>query len=104
MKVNVQYAETHFAELASSAARGEEVEVALPDGPTLKLVVSNPVVAAAEETGKRTRGANRNRVSRKGLFGAGEGLITLPTDEEWAAMDKEIEDLMLNGPVFPDEK
>ena len=98
MKVNVQYAETHFAELASSAARGEEVEVALPDGPTLKLVVSNPVVAPAGKADERTR------VGRKRLFGAGEGLITLPTDEEWKAMDKEIEDLMLNGPLFPDEK
>jgi antitoxin (DNA-binding transcriptional repressor) of toxin-antitoxin stability system len=105
MKVNVQYAETHFAELASSAARGEEVEVALPDGPTLKLVVSNPVPAPARITGKRILGGWRgDGIGRKRLLGAGEGLITLPTDEEWAAMDKEIEDLMLNGPLFPDEK
>jgi antitoxin (DNA-binding transcriptional repressor) of toxin-antitoxin stability system len=105
MKVNVQYAETHFAELASSAARGEEVEVALPDGPTLKLVVSNPALVPAKKNGKRILGAGRgDRINRKHLLGAGEGLITLPTDEEWAAMDKEIEDLMLNSPLFPEEK
>jgi antitoxin (DNA-binding transcriptional repressor) of toxin-antitoxin stability system len=103
MKVNVQYAETHFAELASSAARGEEVEVALPDGPTLKLVVSNSAPAA--KAGERAPFARRGgRIGRKHLLGAGEGLIALPTDEEWAAMDKEIEDLMLNSPLLPEEK
>ena len=43
------------------------------------------------------------RKSRKHLLAPGEGLITLPTDEEWVAMDKEIEDLMIHSPVFPDE-
>ena len=33
---------------------------------------------------------------------AGRGL-TCPTKEEWAAMDKEIEDDFLNGPLFPPE-
>jgi hypothetical protein len=42
-------------------------------------------------------------MSRKHLLGAWEGKIQLPTDEEWAAMDKEIEDEMVNGPLFPDE-
>ena len=34
---------------------------------------------------------------RRELLYAWEGKIKLPTDEEWRAMDKEIEDEMLNG-------
>ena len=34
---------------------------------------------------------------------AGRGL-TAPTDEEWRAMDKEIEDDFLNGPLFPPDE
>ncbi len=28
-----------------------------------------------------------------------KGLIELPSDAEWAAVDKEVEDLMLNAPL-----
>jgi antitoxin (DNA-binding transcriptional repressor) of toxin-antitoxin stability system len=86
MKVNVQYAETHIAELFSSAARGEEVEVALPDGQTIKLVVSNP--PPARKTGKR-------------ILGAGVGMLRIPSEEEWRAMDKEMEREMLDSPLQP---
>ena len=91
MKVDAQYAETHFSQLVSAAYRGEEVRIAIPDKPGLRLVV--------EEAAEVVR-----PVGRKHLFGAGEGLITLPSDEEWRAMDKEIEDEMVNGPIFPPEQ
>jgi len=29
-----------------------------------------------------------------------KGLMELPTDDEWTAMDKEIEDLMVNAPLI----
>ena len=44
------------------------------------------------------------RVRRKDLFGAWEGKMILPTDEEWRAMDKEIEDEIVNGPIFAAER
>ncbi len=43
MKVSAQYAETHLSDLISAADNGEVVEIARPDKPTLKLVVSTPV-------------------------------------------------------------
>ncbi len=90
MNVSLQYAQEHLADLISAADRGEEVEITRPDEPVLRLVTS-------PETDARRVG------NRRSLLGCGEGLITLPTDEGWAAMDKEIEDEMLNGPIFPDE-
>ena len=90
MNVSLQYAQEHLADLISAADRGEEVEITRPDKPALRLVTS-------PETDIRKVG------NRRSLLGRGEGLITLPTDEEWAAMDKEIEDEMINGPIFPDE-
>ena len=91
MKVSAEYAETHFSQLLSAVYEGEEVRIASPDKPGVRLVVDEP----PREPGTRVR--------RKDLFGAGEGLITLPTDEEWRAVDAEIEDEMVNGPVFPPE-
>ena len=91
MKVNVQYAETHLADLISAADNGEVVEIARPDKPALRLVVDNAF--QGNIPGRQPRG----------FLGAWEGLITLPTDEEWHAMDKEIEDEMLNGAIFPSE-
>lgn len=41
MKVNIQYAETHLADLISAADNGEPVEIARPDKPALRFVVSN---------------------------------------------------------------
>jgi antitoxin (DNA-binding transcriptional repressor) of toxin-antitoxin stability system len=103
MKVSAQYAEEHLTDILNAADSGAEVEIARPDQPTyrLTLVKSEPT----KPKSPRILGAGRgDRVGRKQLLGAGEDLITLPTDEEWAAMDKEIEDLMLNNPLFPDEK
>ncbi len=90
MKVSAQYAATHFDDILSAASNGEEVEIAIPDKPTLKLIVANPP-APVQSTGRRH------------LFGAGKGLVTVPTDEEWDAMKKELEHDMLDGPFFPPE-
>lgn len=92
MKVSAQYAETHFSQLISAAYSGEEVRIASPDKPGLRLVVEERV----EEVARPVR--------RRDLFGAWEGKIVLPTDEEWQAMDKEIEDEMVNGLIFPLER
>jgi hypothetical protein len=92
MKVSAQYAQEHFDDILNAASSGEEVEIALPDKPALFL-------ARRIATFKGTPSAR----PRAELLGAGEGLITLPTHEEWRAMDKEIEDEMLNGRIFPPE-
>jgi antitoxin (DNA-binding transcriptional repressor) of toxin-antitoxin stability system len=78
MKVSAQYAATHFDDILSAATSGEEVEIAVPDKPTLKLVVANP---------------SANTTSRR-ILGAGRGELRVPTPEEWAEMDKELEQLM----------
>ena len=88
MEVNVHQAKTQLSKLISAAESGEEVIIARNGKPAVRMV---PVTVAAKRP-------------RRELWGAGEGLkITLPTDEEWKAMDKEIEDEMGNGPIFPPE-
>lgn len=89
MKVSAKYAQEHFQELASAAYNGESVEIESPEKPVLRLVPS-PIQPA--------------RIDGKRILGAGEGLIRLPSDEEWRAMDEEIADEMLNGPLFPSDR
>ena len=43
MRVNVQYAETHLADLISAADNGELVEIARPDKAALRLVVDKGI-------------------------------------------------------------
>jgi antitoxin (DNA-binding transcriptional repressor) of toxin-antitoxin stability system len=86
MKVNVQYAETHLADLISAASRGEIVEIEAPDA--CAQVYASPKPAAVK--GPR-------------ILGAGRGEIVVPSEEEWRAADKELERLMNDRPVFPDE-
>jgi antitoxin (DNA-binding transcriptional repressor) of toxin-antitoxin stability system len=90
MKVSAQYAEEHFADLLTAADSGEEVEIARPDQPSFSLTLMKPV---PKPTVRRPR---------RELWGAGEGLVTLPSDEEWKKMDNEFADAMLNRPIFPD--
>jgi antitoxin (DNA-binding transcriptional repressor) of toxin-antitoxin stability system len=86
MKVNVQYAETHLADLISAASRGEIVEIDAADA--CAQIYASPKPAAAK--GPR-------------ILGAGRGEIIVPTEEEWRAADKELERLMNDGPIFPDD-
>jgi hypothetical protein len=37
------------------------------------------------------------------ILGAGRGEMRVPSDEEWRAMDKQLERLMNDSPLFPDE-
>jgi antitoxin (DNA-binding transcriptional repressor) of toxin-antitoxin stability system len=87
MKVSAQYAEEHFADIVHTAMRGEDVEIDTPEQPSLRLtlVQSSTTVPA----GLKVRPLGRLK-----------GLVELPTDEEWAAMDREIEDLMVDGPLI----
>jgi prevent-host-death family protein len=88
MKANVHQAKTQLSKLISAAESGEEVIIARNGKPAVRMV---PVRAVAAK-------------SRREMWGAWEGRITLPTDAEWKAMDKEIEDEMVNGPIFPAER
>jgi prevent-host-death family protein len=88
MEVNVHQAKTQLSKLISAAESGEEVIIARNGKPAVRMV---PVRAVAAK-------------SRREMWGAWEGRITLPTDAEWKAMDKEIENEMVNGPIFPAER
>jgi antitoxin (DNA-binding transcriptional repressor) of toxin-antitoxin stability system len=99
MKVNVQYAETHLADLITAAARGEMIEIDAPDA--CAQVYASPKPAASGSVVEQR--AEAKLTSRAHLAGAWEGLVPVMSDEEWKALDKEIEDEMVNGPVFPPE-
>jgi len=88
MEVNVHHAKTHLSKLISAVESGEEVVIARNGKPAVRLV---PVAEVAKKP-------------RRELWGAWEGKITLPTEAEWKAMDKEIEGEMVNGPIFPGER
>jgi prevent-host-death family protein len=89
MEVNIHHAKTNLSKLIAAVESGEEVIIARNGKPVVKLVVVPPPA----------------KKSRRHMLGAWEGRgIVLPTDEEWAAMDKEVEDLMLNSPLFPPDE
>jgi len=88
MKVDVQYAEVHLADLIAAASRGEIVEIDTP-------VACAQIYASPKPVGIKAVGAR--------ILGAGRGEIIVPTEEEWRAADKELERLMNDGPIFPVE-
>jgi len=85
MTVNVQYAETHFADLVAAADKGEPIEISRPDKPTLRLIVS------AQPPAKR--------IGRR-VLGAGRGEMRVPSEDEWAAMDNELKRQMNDAPLM----
>jgi antitoxin (DNA-binding transcriptional repressor) of toxin-antitoxin stability system len=89
MQVTLQYATEHLDELALAADNGEEVEIARPEKPALKLIVST-VAPRPLGSGRRVLGALR-------------GQIVVPTEEEWRKMDDDRAKLMTNSPIFPPE-
>jgi antitoxin (DNA-binding transcriptional repressor) of toxin-antitoxin stability system len=89
MQVTLQYATEHLDELALAADNGEDVEIARPQKPALKLVVS--------------AGAPRRETSGRRILGALRGQAVVPSEEEWRNMDNELADLITNGPIFPPE-
>jgi antitoxin (DNA-binding transcriptional repressor) of toxin-antitoxin stability system len=86
MKVSAQYAETHFAEVLATARRGESVEIAEAEMPTLKLVISNPSRVASRPVRIPGRLA--------GNLGLREGWET-----EFASSDQELTRLMVDAPL-----
>jgi antitoxin (DNA-binding transcriptional repressor) of toxin-antitoxin stability system len=73
MQVTLQYATEHLDELASAADNGEDVEIARPEKPSLKLIVST-TVPIPEPNGRRILSALR-------------GQLIVPTEEESQSMD-----------------
>jgi antitoxin (DNA-binding transcriptional repressor) of toxin-antitoxin stability system len=97
MKVDVQYAETHLADLISAASRGEMIEIDSADACAQIVASPKPLTSGGVvEPATAIRSG-----SRAHLFGAWEGLVPVMSDEEWHALDKEIEAEMVNGPLFP---
>lgn len=90
MQVNLKYAEEHFADLASAADAGEEVEISRPNLPSLKLVVSNDRPA-------------QSRKSRAGLIGSGKGKFVLSPEWDSPETNAEIEALFNESKLFPNE-
>jgi len=82
MKVSAQYAEEHFADIAHTAMRGEVVVIAFPDDAALSVTLLKP---AATTVPRRPRGE---------LWGAGEGLVKSPTQEEWDRIHQQFLDEM----------
>jgi hypothetical protein len=88
MKVNVQYAETHLEDLISAASRGEIVQIEGPEHTAHILTFPTP---------------KPELVGGRRILGALRGKIAVPTEEEWRAADKELERLMNDSPIFPDD-
>jgi antitoxin (DNA-binding transcriptional repressor) of toxin-antitoxin stability system len=74
MKVSAQYAMEHFEDLAVAVDDGEVVVIERADKPALQLVPSPTVEAATP---------------KKRALGAGRGVLRVPSEEEWDAMDRE---------------
>jgi antitoxin (DNA-binding transcriptional repressor) of toxin-antitoxin stability system len=87
VKVNLQYAESHMAELAEAADRGETVEIARVGKPSLHLVhhLSSQIP----------------RLPRAALFNSAKGKIWLADDWDSKETNDEIASLFDDGPVFP---
>jgi prevent-host-death family protein len=84
-QVNMHEAKTHLSRLVERVEGGEEIVISRAGKPAAKLV---PVPQA--KPGKRT-------------LGGWEGKFELPSDEEWAEMDKEIERDFEESEIFPGE-
>lgn len=83
MQVNIHYAKTHLSKLIEQAENGEEVVLARNGKPAVALV---PVPAK----------------KRKTLLGALKGKMWISDDFNSPETNKEIEDLFLNSPLFPE--
>jgi antitoxin (DNA-binding transcriptional repressor) of toxin-antitoxin stability system len=77
MKVSIQYAQEHFADLATAASQGEDVEIACSGEVSVRLILVKPAVKTAP------------RRPRRELGGAWEGLVAAPTQEEWDAIHQQ---------------
>ena len=81
--VNMHEAKTHLSKLVERVEGGEQIVISRAGKPAAKLVpVERP------QPGKRVLGTLR-------------GKIELPSDEEWAEMDREIERDFAESEIFP---
>jgi prevent-host-death family protein len=83
-QVNMHEAKTHLSKLVERVEEGEEIVISRSGTPAAKLV---PV---PKKLGPRK-------------LGGWEGKMKMPSDEEWEAMDKEIEQLFEESEIFPSE-
>ncbi|HEX2392217.1 MAG TPA: type II toxin-antitoxin system prevent-host-death family antitoxin [Solirubrobacterales bacterium] len=74
--VNMHEAKTHLSKLVQRVEDGEEIVISRAGKPAAMLVP----VPREEKRGKRK-------------LGGWEGKVKLPTDAEWAEMDREIEEM-----------
>ena len=94
MTISAQYTETTVADLLSAADKGEEVIIARPGKPALRLIADN----VSEPANLPTSAASRERKPR--ILGAGRGEMRVPSIDEWAAMDRQIAAEMNDRPLF----
>jgi antitoxin (DNA-binding transcriptional repressor) of toxin-antitoxin stability system len=87
MQVSLKYAEEHLADLMSAAYRGEEVEIAAPDQPPVRLALVVPETPAK---------------ASQPLLGSGKGEIWLADDWDSEETNDEIADLFENSVIFPE--
>lgn len=86
---NIHDAKTNLSKLVAAAERGEEMIIARAGKPAVRLVACGAVAAQSQP--------------RRHLFGAWKDLAPLPTDEEWAEMDREIEKSFKDSEIFPEK-
>jgi prevent-host-death family protein len=82
-QVNMHEAKTHLSRLVERVEGGEEIVISRAGKPAAKLV---PV--APKKLGPRK-------------LGGWEGLMEMPSDEEWERMDKEVEEMFEEGGIIP---
>ncbi len=83
---NIHDAKTNLSKLIAAAERGEEVILARAGKPVARIVPCGPAVG---------------ETPRWRLFGAWKGVVSAPTDQEWADMDREIEKSFEDSEIFP---
>ncbi len=73
-------AKTNLSRLIAAAERGEEVVISRAGKPVARLV------AYGAQPGEPSAADRLQRA-----FGAWQGLVSIPSDEEWAEMDRDIQ-------------
>ncbi len=87
MQVSAEYAQSHLEELLAATEIGEEIQIARPDKPTIKLTLAPSPLP----------------FDRTGMIGSGKGKIWYADDWDSPETNEEIARLFNEGPIFPDE-
>ncbi|MFW5659140.1 MAG: hypothetical protein ACOCZ8_04095 [Bacteroidota bacterium] len=85
-KISLEEAKAQFEELLEKLLVGKSVSIAAEGEQPVELSIDQPV--------------SENK--RRGTAGKFRGKIKMPTDEEWAAMDREIEQDFEESEIFPE--